>query len=541
MDRRAYLGLVGVAAASLAGCLTREEPDIPETPTDDEPTPERTPEPTPEQTPEYPEGVNVVEDLGCDPTGREPCAARIRQALEDDIVLRFPSGTYRFEHRLRISQFSSVVMLGEGPVQLLPPEGYNNFLIDVSEVGNFVFSGIDIDITAPETTAGVRILTRDSFLVDDVEYIGRGNHPNQDVVHAMLLGLTTAEGRGVIRNFRAKKGSAIGHYKNGDGRGGISIGPWNSGDIRIENCHLEEFGNNGIYASRTTGNIEVIGGTFRNNNVAGIRIAGEGSYVEGATVEVDLDSYTGPLTQLDSQFNTRGIVIEQGPTQKPAGAEIRNCTIVIEKTPQSKGGIYVFPTGRTVTVRDSTIRINADNVPGVFRSPLERQGQYRPPDGPSWVRLENVLITGTARGASGIILADAPESVIRNCTIDQSGEQRDGVYLSNSNSTVVDGGSVTTTRYPYIIEFDGDSNTDPCLLQFDAVPEIRQSSARFDPGQSDSTVLIDGREYRANGGGVFSTSGCMTTDNLSSPTGDNTLAITGTQNGQLKWLRFVPE
>lgn len=484
--------------------------------------------------------VDVVDDLGCDPTGSEPCAKTLQRALEDGIELVFPAGTYRMEDRLDISGFGAIGLRGEGDVRLVPPDNYNSFIIDVGEVQRFFLRGIDIDVSARATTAGVRVICRDAFVIDDVEYLGRGDHPDDRVVHAMILGLTTTSGRGLVRNYRALQGSAIGHYKNGDGRAGISIGPWNFGTIRVEDCHLEEFGNNGIYASRTSGNVEVIGGLFRNNNVAGIRISGNGSFVDGATVEVDLDSYTGPMTQLDSQFNTRGIAIEQGPADKPNGALVDGCTIRINSTRRSKGGINLFPTGRTVTVRNTTIEVNADGVPGVYRSPLESQGRFEPTTGPHWVFLENVRITGTAAGLAGVMLYDAPNSVIRDCTIEQSGPDRDGIFAANSVSTLVHGGSITTTRYPFVVEVNSRDATDACLFQFEANPQVQPSSRSSGPFQSGSTVVIDEGEYRIGGRGVLESDGCVAVEDFSPPMdGDNTLAITGVNDGGLEWLRFV--
>ncbi|WP_411968989.1 hypothetical protein [Haloferax sp. YSSS75] len=533
MDRRAYLGLVGVTVASVAGCTTRRETETPQ-PTPQSPIP-------PTSTPrldEY-ERINVVDDLGCDPSGNEPCESKLRNALADGVALEFPSGSYRFGGRLDIADLTDVALVGDGDVSLVPPEGFNSIIVDVGQTDKFFMRGIDIDITAADTTAGVRVICRDSFFIEDVEFVGRGTHPDDRVVHAMLLGLTNSSGRGTIRNFRALQGSAIGHYKNGDGRAGISIGPWNKGNIRIEDCHLEEFGNNGVYGSRTSGNVEVVGGVFRNNNVASIRISGNGSFVAGATIEVDLDDYSGPLTQLDSQFNTRGVAIEQGPTEKPPGVEIRDCNITIESTPRSKGGVYIFPTGRTVTIRNTKIEVNADNVPAVYRSVLEPQGQYEPAEAPHWIKLENVEITGRSRGAAAVILYDAPESVIRNCTIEQTGENRDGVFLTDSFSTLIDGGSVTTTRYPLVVEVDRQTGADACLLEFGAIPVVRKSTGSGGSFQSGSTVMIEETEYLVDGSGVTGYDGCLVTTDFPVVDGDNTVAITGTSDGQLEWLRFV--
>lgn len=155
--------------------------------------------------------------------------------------------------------------------------------------------------------------------------------------------------------------------------------------------------------------------------------------------------------------------------------------------------------------------------------------------------MENVEITGRARGAAAVILYDAPESVIRNCTIDQSGADRDGVHLTDSVSTLLDGGSVTTSRYPFVVGLSGQTEAGVCLLEFDTVPSVRQSTETGSAFQSGSTVVIEESEYRVDGSGVLGSDGCLVVDDFTAAVeGENTLAITGTNDGRLEWLRFVP-
>ena len=64
-----------------------------------------------------------------------------------------------------------------------------------------------------------------------------------------------------------------------------------AGTIEFRNCRVEGFPDNGIYASapgrkgrsHNNGNVKVIGGFYRNNNVANVRVGGNGSVVRGIT------------------------------------------------------------------------------------------------------------------------------------------------------------------------------------------------------------------------------------------------------------------
>ena len=464
LRRRAYLALIGSSAA-LAGCGGRPGPSPTTTPSPAGTTGTGTPgqtgagtttkrSPTPDHY-GFSRVIDAVADLGCDPSGNEPCDARLQAAVGTDTLFSFPAGSYRFAHNLEVHDIDTIGFTGRGDVRFIPPEGFDDKLLNVSNLGDVVFTGIDLDLGAPDTTAGLRFIVDRTFRVEDVEFIGRGNHPNPEVPFALFLAVKNAGTVGVVRNVVAKHGSAIGEYKGGNGRGGIWIGPQHRGTIRVLDCHFEEFGNNGMYASRNPGRVQVVGGLFRNNNVSQIRISGKGSYVQGATIIIDLRRYTGPRTSMNSSFNTRGVMIEQGPFNKPAGVEVRDCDIRLLDTSLSKGGIVVEPTGRTVTVRNTHIQVDVDDTPAVHRVLLGQQGRNSPSKPPHWVYLDGVTVTGTAAGGSSVLLVDAPNSVLRDCQIEPQGANRDGIQLFRSPGVSIEGGTLSTSRYPILVGLDG--------------------------------------------------------------------------------------
>jgi hypothetical protein len=64
-----------------------------------------------------------------------------------------------------------------------------------------------------------------------------------------------------------------------------------TGTIEFRDCRVEGFTDNGIYASapgrkgrpHNNGNVKVIGGFYRNNNIANVRVGGRGSVIRGVT------------------------------------------------------------------------------------------------------------------------------------------------------------------------------------------------------------------------------------------------------------------
>ena len=471
MDRRTYLSALGAGLALTAGCNQPTDDDPTEWPDGSEVPPgtatetrtTSTPAGSPTTTPDpFEREVDVVEDLGCDPGGEEPCGATLASAAEGKSLFRFPAGTYRFEEHTVLVELSSIGFVGEGDVTFLPPKGFNHRLLTVY-AGTILFENIDVDLSASNTTAGMTLIAQDRLRVEGVQFRGRGDHRDPQVVNALSLGVRDPQGKGIVRNLVARKGSAIGHYKNGNGRVGVWVGHNHGGVLRLENCRLEQFGNNAIYASRCPGRVHVVDSTLRNNNVSSVRISGAGSYAENVDIEVDLRKYDGPRTRMDDQFNTRGIIVEQKNAEKPPGAEVRNCDVRILNSPSSQDVIDVGNTGRSLAVRDTNIRIDVDGTPAVWKKSPQK-------DGDNSVVLENVTITGDAAGSSAVFLNGAENSVLRNCTIEQTGSLRDGITLVNSPRSLVDGGSVDTTGYPLVLEVEDEFP--PCLFMLGSTPQF---------------------------------------------------------------------
>lgn len=457
LTRRSLLATVPAVLASEGGCIWNDEgSDRPgSTPTHS--FPRGTPG---EQDPidEFDRVLDAVDDVGCDPTGAVPCDAPLESSITDGVAIRFPAGTYRFDRGHGFRGVSRLGLVGEGDVTFVPPEGFNDKLIEVT--GDWgLFTGIDLDLRADETTAGVRFITNRGFLIEDVEFLGRGVHGDTAVTNALSLAVTDPAAQGTLRDVVATAGSAIGHYKGGNGRVGIWIGRRHNGHVEVRDCHLEEFGNNGIYASRSPGTTSVVGGRYRNNNVSGVRLGSAGSSVGGATIDVDVDQYAGPTTRTDEHYNTRAIVVEQGPQTTAGRVLITDCEIGMRSADRSQGALVVWPTGHGPRIRRSRIVTDVDRVAGVRAlSPVSTL-----PSEARLIRIDDSVIAGAASTGSAVEILDRPGSAFDGTTVEQTGTDRDGITLVESNPISLDSTSVTVTRYA-VVAIDPSVTSDRCLV-----------------------------------------------------------------------------
>lgn len=481
--------------------------------------------------------VNLVDDFGADPTGSEPVDSAVENAAAADTLVMVPDGEYRFSGEVLVSPAGNVGFLAEDGAspRFVAPAGHNDHLLNVYHLPRALFEGIDIDIREADTTAGLRFDIEDQVHVEDVEFLGRGTHPDSRVTNALDVAVTNATGTGTIRNVRALKGSAIGHYKSGDGRVGVFVGRANVGTVRIEDCHLEEFGNNGLYCSRTTGAVEVVGGTYRNNNVSGVRIGGSASYVDGAVVEVDLGSYTGPTTRMDKAYNTRCIVLEQNNVTKTPGATIRDADLRIASADNSQAAVHFWGwTGETAGVISNTrIQVDEGGVPAVYAED-------------SQLTMDGVSLTGSAIDRRAMVIEGtaASGSAVTNSCIEQTGDNRDGCLVRDATDCTVSDSNINVTGQEIVTEnatvsTSNLTSTDSCPL-----PQIGLSASTGSPSHiSGSSATVTGTLSDLGGAESVDVSfeWGLPGSGLPNATARQTLSETGTVEADLTGLEPAQE
>jgi len=133
MKRRGLLAVFSGMMTSLAGCADIVD-DSASTPEPPEGTTETTRTTSPEETESITETettttskferkLDAVDDLGCDPTGKQPCDDALEEGVRDRSVIEFPPGTYRFERGHHFADVDILGFVGKGEVTFVPPDG----------------------------------------------------------------------------------------------------------------------------------------------------------------------------------------------------------------------------------------------------------------------------------------------------------------------------------------------------------------------------------------------------------------------------------
>ena len=394
---------------------------------------------------EFDRVVNVVNDLGLDRNGNRPIQSELNNAEQEGTLFVFPEGEYRVTGRILMLFRDSVGMVGRGNVRFKVPNRYNDWAVIMDHGQDVLFENIDIDLRSYGATPGCRFAGYNDVQVHNVEFIGQGAHPNKGAGVNPALGLIARDrnARVLAENVVARNKGRMGAYNRGNGRLGVWVGKPNKGTVTLRNCHFSGFPNNGLYASRTPGVVQVEGGVYRNNDVSQVRLGSEGSYVKDARIEVDPSKSRSPNPQ--RMLNARGVRIESGPINT-AGVTVENCDIRIANGASSQGGVVAARPAGMFDVVDTRIRVDADNTHAILGMTPNGGGAFDTPPWPHRARIANVSVTGNASGGHAIEMKSRPESVIRSCCIEQHGSDRGGIMLSNSNRSVVRGSTVNVTN-----------------------------------------------------------------------------------------------
>ncbi|WP_436909436.1 right-handed parallel beta-helix repeat-containing protein [Halosimplex marinum] len=418
------------------------------TPTDS-PTPTGTPTatPIPEVVAEYGDQfdriVNIA-DAGADNTGSEPINDVLTDVVEDDTLVYFPAGRYSLDY-LEIedtSRFGFVsipheesVIVPSGPV-----EEIGNHFIDFVGVDDILLDGLQFDFTESGYGGAVRVIAEGNVVARDLRTHGPlpdRNKEDKHVVYRFEVGDPKA--KGLVERIVARDGG----HDGGNGVG-IFVGKAHAGTLTFRDCEIANFPNNGLYASApgqtidgytgNNGTVHVRGGRYENNNISNVRIGSTGSTVKDVTVVVD----KVPPAPSQRRLNVRGIRLRVRSDQL-----VENCTIRIgEDAGTGFGAISYHPMHGSSTVRDTEIRVDRDGYNAIDATDSSRGGTEKP------LRFENVTITGSAAEGAAIRLADRPESVVRNCRIEQSGSDRRGIVLRDSQDCLIADSTIQVTGDP---------------------------------------------------------------------------------------------
>lgn len=338
-------------------------------------------------------------------------------------------------------------------------QGLNDFLFSftgVAEDSRFVFEGVDIDMTADDTAVGIRAISREQLRITDVEFLGRGTYPDEDIVMALNVGITNPDKGGTVKNVTAKKGSTWARYKQGSGRTFAWVGDAHKGLIEFRGCHAEEFGNNAIYGSQAPGNIHVVDCEFWNNNVAAVRCGKDGDLVKDTVMGIDPDRYQGPREDDHESVSwfMRGIweEVKVHATEFSGRLRVDGCEIkILHDGPLPTGayGIRIRPNGGAMDVTDTTIEVTADDATAISAAAPGPSGPHAQPDGPTDLTIESTRVTSPSNGNRLVYIDSRDVAVGDECCLESTGT-RDGLFFRGESTLTIGESTVNVNGEPIL-------------------------------------------------------------------------------------------
>jgi len=429
MNRRQFFYRAAVAGSLgfLAGCPDLG-PSETETPADVQTPPSVTTTGTPPSSDTVPtsyhrrfdEVVDLVE-AGADPGGSRPLNPVLERAAADDTLLHLPAGRYQMDGQWSREAFENFGLYGP-EATIVPPETYAGNLFVIGGDGpsrGLVVDGLHFDVSAENT--GPRALhatVTDGLLVSDLSVSGL-----QDTDQGLTrFDVTDPDGRGRVERMRMPDGGEPGTVATG-----CLVGPRSEGEIRFVDCHVAGFPDNGLYASPAPGVVTVSGGRYANNGIANVRVS-DGSEVRGVHVICD--------EARDGVQNMRGIRLREGDD-----ALVQNCLVELYEVTDSGGAITLSSDMQSATIRDTAIRVDADDVPAIRAKPANSDETTNE----TQLSCENVTIVGSAANGQSIEVLERGVTSFRGLCLHQTGPDRDGLFFIRSGESVVRDSKVNVT------------------------------------------------------------------------------------------------
>lgn len=437
MERRELLKQVGVAAGAAATGMTgiaaydglfEARPDVVE-------NIRETPR---ENVPEYytDEFERIVDaaSAGADPGGQEPINEFLTEYARGDTLLMFQPGTYRLRPAVlsEITRFGIVGIGEERPT--FEPSGTScepgNAHLIFDSVDEFLLEDVDFDFQQNGSGGSIQLFADGEVRMRNLQLLG--HCPEQ--IATFRVDVLDGNAQGRIENLVARD-------EDGDSKlTGVYVGKKHAGTLTFSECDISGFSDNGLYASSpglpggADGNVEVVGGTFSDNNISNVRLGSTGSAARDVTIDIDQPP------PLNGSVNARGIRLRER-----GGHVVDGCEITIgERVPESLGAIVVHPDVTSASISDTQIRVDAESVPAV--NALQPRGTRT-----SDVTFDGLTVRGSADSNYAVTVTGRDETVLRNCTIDQNGYDRGGIWFRDADSCRITDSEITTTGTPIAV------------------------------------------------------------------------------------------
>lgn len=427
MLRRAA-GTVGVL--SLAGCGGRPDTDEPtekETPPTEESDSTETAVPSPFDT------VTELTETGFDPTGEEPISEAIADAASDGVLLSLPSGTFPIGEGLTLRGLDRFGIAGKDTT-IVPSSETSGTVLFARGTGAVHISNLQFDLSAEDIgRRALDIRSPDDIVIRDVSVTGRldgGRGP-------VRIDVTDPDGSGLIERLRLPDGSVADERVTG-----CYVGDGNRGDITFSDCEIVGFSDNGLYAEPNVGRMVVDGGYFANSGISNVRVPA-GSVVRDVHIRCDDDSR--------GFDNMRGIRLNHSEPQVGEDPTvIENCRIEMLDLTYSDGGIVLSSALPSMIVRDTEMRIDADDVDGIWAKAPE--APLRDSESTLFVNCDGVTITGKGDNRFAIQIDGRGGSTLTGIDVSQSAANRNGIGFKQSHDNVIRDARVNVGGIPILLQ-----------------------------------------------------------------------------------------
>ena len=334
--------------------------------------------------PEFQRTVNAVDDLGADPNGNEPVNGALEQGAEDGTLIVLPKGsTFLLDGDLNFGADGTFGMVGEGYENASKPPGKEGARFVAASgtqariTTGALISGLFANFLLDQSTnnSGIAILPEaEKFCyVRDVRLTGVQDNVGstaKDAENSPSCALIAHSENAVVR---VQRFYAANHNLPGEKNTGAVptfwVGSQHKGTAEIVQCQSIT-GSNGIYGSRTPGDVHIIDGAYINNAVSQIRFAGKGSWANGCTLMVDVDQYKGPNpSKFNQKIGTNGVKTEMpSHVRKPGGAGLKNVEVIGRSARNIGSLVFVRGHAGALTMENCRVVNQLEDVPSLTAS-----------------------------------------------------------------------------------------------------------------------------------------------------------------------------
>lgn len=370
---------------------------------------------------------------GADPEGDEPIGELLEQYADDDTLLSFAPGTYLFP-TLTLDGYDhlGIAAASDQRPTFIAPAGScvdSDPHVQFQAVTDFLLEGIDFDFRRSGAGGAVNVIADGDATVRDITCLGNCRQQ----ITMFRMDIRNPDGTGLVENYRAENTEDSGWMT------GAYVGQRHSGEVTFRNCELSEFTDNGLYGSAPGvedgggGVVHTENGTYRNNNVSNLRLGTDGSTSRGDTIVVE----SPPEAE---SVNLRGVRFRRGVDQV-----VEDCDLTFGETVTNSFGAIVFHAdNQGAHVADTQVTMHADRVPAI-------QAFYLAGDSDSAPTFENLTVDGDASRGYAALINGRDGTSFRNCTVEQTGDQRDGVRIAYSDDCELVDSRIDVTGYPLIL------------------------------------------------------------------------------------------